>query len=383
MSHGSRFHFELPSIPEFSFFQDGDLFADYRAFWQFLRRYSKNRTYQQFRKFEVFKDSIVDLLYKNRGRNVRPFMHLGTIGLVFVVITIGPVVFAQSSDQAPDAEAGVLVAEAYESFSTQASSEVQQYRGGEITEHVVTEGETLDDVAIRFNLQPETLRWENNLGSSEKITTGQVLRILPIDGVRHKVSRGETIYTVGKKYGLDSEEAQRIVDYPFNEFRDDDFGLVTGQYLMVPGGVPAQRGNPAPALQFTPVFTPSAGAVAGSGNYGWPAAGRITQGYFFYHKAIDIASGSGGPILAADSGTVVVAGWADNSGYGNRVMIDHSNGDITLYGHMSVVQVQVGQTVNRGDLLGQMGSTGRSTGTHLHFEIRRAGQLLNPLAFLQ
>ena len=115
----------------------------------------------------------------------------------------------------------------------------------------------------------------------------------------------------------------------------------------------------------------------------WPASGRITQGYRFYHKAIDIANHGGGPILAADSGTVLQASWLDNTGYGIRIMIDHGNGYVTLYAHLSRVRVTPGQTVNRGDVIGDMGSTGRSTGTHLHFEIRRGGALDNPLNFLR
>ena len=123
--------------------------------------------------------------------------------------------------------------------------------------------------------------------------------------------------------------------------------------------------------------------MSATGNFVWPAAGRITQGYKFYHKAIDIANGGGGNILAADSGTVIVAGWMDNAGYGNRIIIDHGNGYLTLYAHLSLVQVKVGQTVNPGDVIGQMGSTGRSTGTHLHFEIRKGGVLESPLNYLK
>lgn len=374
---------QIPELPEFQFFRDVDLTVEVGQFWAFIRRYTRIRGYDQFRRFEIFKDQLVDLLYKNRGRNVRPFMHVGTIGLVFVVITLGPVIFQNQNQGDAEGEGGVLVAAAFESFSTNESSEVQQYRGGEIVEHVLADGETVEDLAIRYNVTPETILWENDLRKSADAQTGEVLRILPVDGVRHKVSRGETIYTVGKKYGLDTEEVQRIVDYPFNEFRDDEFSLVAGQFLMVPGGAPVAARQSAPRTRYAPFLTPDAGAVSGSGTYAWPAAGRITQAYFFYHRAIDIANRSGGNILAADSGTVVVAGWPDGLGYGNRVVIDHGNGDVTLYAHLSVLSVQVGQTVNRGDVLGLMGSTGRSTGTHLHFEIRRGNQLLNPLTMLQ
>lgn len=365
-----------------TFLFSSQLVKDIGLFMQFLRGYSKKKFYLVFRRFEILKDAIVDLLYKDRGRYVRPFMHVGTIGLVFAVITLGPVIFRSDDPAPPDAGAGVLTANAFDSFTTQYSSEVQQYRGGEVITHTVAEDETLADVAARYSLSEDTIIWENDLKRSAELQEGQILSILPVDGVRHKVNRGETIYSVGKKYGLDTQEVQRIVDYPFNEFRDDEFSLVTGQFILVPGGVPKSAG--VPQRTFAPVvqFTPGAGALTGSGSYVWPAGGRITQGYAFYHKAIDIANQGGGSIIAADGGTVVVAGWVDNSGYGNRVIIDHNNGDLTLYAHLSAVQVQVGQTVNRGDVVGQMGSTGRSTGVHLHFEIRRSGQLLNPLGFL-
>jgi murein DD-endopeptidase MepM/ murein hydrolase activator NlpD len=204
-----------------------------------------------------------------------------------------------------------------------------------------------------------------------------------VDGVRHKVKKGETIFTIAKVYGLDENQAQGIVNYPFNEFQDDEnFTLTVGQWLMVPDGVkPEEKAAPRPAIATR--LTPNAGTVSATGSFIWPASGLITQGYRFYHKAYDIANRAGGPILAADSGRVIVAGWPDNSGYGNRVIIDHGNGYVTLYGHLSLVQVQVGQTVNRGAVIGQMGSTGRSTGTHCHFEIRRNGVPEDPGIYLK
>jgi murein DD-endopeptidase MepM/ murein hydrolase activator NlpD len=226
-----------------------------------------------------------------------------------------------------------------------------------------------------------TLLWENDLTEKSTLKAGQELRILPVDGVRHKVVKGETIYTVAKKYGLDDSEAQVIVDYPFNEFLNDEtFELAIGQQLVVPGGEIQKAATP--PRQPKVVFTADAGAVSATGSFIRPAGGTVTQGYSFYHKAVDIANRSGGPILASDAGVVTVAGWVDNSGYGRRVMIDHGNGYVTLYAHLSAAQVQVGQRVNRGDVIGQMGSTGRSTGTHLHFEIRQGGVLLNPFSFL-
>lgn len=349
----------------------------------FLRSYIKIRGYRWFSGFEGGKDILVDLLYRQRGKYARPFLHFGTIALVFLVITLGPFILAQAEEENQrQASGGILAANAYgDSFNTLQSEEVRQYRGGEVIEYTVQDGDTLSSIAQKYGLDVSTILWENNLTEQSKLKPGQVLRILPVDGIRHKVQRGETIYTVAKKYGLDDSGAQSIVDYPFNEFLNDEtFELATGQFLMVPGGVKVNTPQ-APSRNLARL-TPDAGSVTATGSFVWPASGKITQGYAFYHKAIDIANRGGGSILAADAGTVVVAGWT-SSGYGNHIMIDHGNGYITLYGHLSAIQVKNGQHVNRGDVIGQMGSTGRSTGVHLHFEIRQGGVLLNPLSLLR
>lgn len=362
---------------------------DFGEFLVFLRSYTRRRFYGWFARFEVLKDIVVDLLYQKRGRYVRPFLHFGTIGLIFFVILVGPVIFSGDKDEfSGQVSRGVLSANAYSvGFTTQRAEEVRQFRGGEIMIHTVQDGETLSEIAERYGLKVETILWENDLTATAAIKPGKELRILPVDGVRHKVAKGETIFTIAKRYGLDNSQAQVIVDYPFNEFLDDEtFALAVGQYIMVPNGVPPKKVQPiSPGSGKTVANlrnTPDAGTVSPFGNFIWPAQGIITQNYSFYHKAIDIANRAAGPILAADSGTVTVAGWPDSSGYGNRVMIDHGNGYVTLYAHMSVVQVVPGQRVNRGDVLGQMGSTGRSTGTHLHFEIRQGGAVYDPLGYL-
>lgn len=367
--------------------------GELKEFAQFVRRYFRVRGYAWFSQFEEAKGVLVDLLYKQRGKYARPFLHFGTIALVFLVITFGPFILASTTEdeQQNQASQGVIsTARAYGTgFETLQAEDVRQYRSGEIITHVVQDGETLSSIAERYGLQVTTIIWENDINEKANLKPGQELRILPVDGIRHKVARGETIYTIAKKYGLEDEaEAQKIVNYPFNEFLNDEtFELATGQFIVIPDGIevaaPVAQRQIAQGSRTGATITPDAGAVTATGSFVWPASGRITQGYRFYHKALDIANRSAGPILAADSGTVVVAGWVDNSGYGNRVMVDHGNGMVTLYAHLSVVQVKVGQRVNRGDILGQMGSTGRSTGIHLHFEVRTGGVQQNPSNYLR
>jgi LysM repeat protein len=206
----------------------------------FLKWYFKARGYRWFARFERIKDSLVDLLYQKRGRYTRPFLHLASLSFVFIALTIGPMLFntVEENGQQEDLR-GISITQAYgPNFYTQQAEEVQQYRGGEIITHYVQEGETLESIAQRYGLQVETILWENNLLKTAPIKPGQELRILPIDGVRHKVSKGETIYSVGKKYGLEGSQIQMLVDYPFNEFLNDEtFELATGQFIMVPEGI--------------------------------------------------------------------------------------------------------------------------------------------------
>jgi len=119
----------------------------------------------------------------------------------------------------------------------------------------------------------------------------------------------------------------------------------------------------------------------GTGRFQWPVLGTVTQGYWWGHRALDLGAGTGSPVYAADGGFVSFAGWTD-IGYGNLVVIDHANGYATYYAHLSAFRVYVGQSVQRGRLIGLVGSTGNSTGPHLHFEIRYNSSLLNPGVYL-
>ena len=353
-------------------------------FWQFLKVYSNFlfwRGYRGFRVFESGKDIIARLLYRQRGRFSQPFLHAAMAGLTALGITLAPVLAnslpsSSTNELANQAPSQVIREITSDDTTTKESDKVRDT----VQNYLVQPGYTVSKIAVDRGVDTDTIRWANNLSSVDDIKPGQSLRILPVSGVVHKVVRGETIFSIAKKYATGS---QGIVDYPFNTFVDDEtFSLAVGQELIVPDGKMPNI-QPWSPTRYVAATTPNAGAVSATGRFIWPIGGTITQRFAWYHKGADIATAYGTPILAADAGRVVVAGWPANEGYGNRVMIDHGNGYTTLYAHMASISVSAGQTVNRGDKIGLEGSTGRSTCPHLHFEVRKNGVPVNPFDYLK
>ena len=231
-----------------------------------------------------------------------------------------------------------------------------------ISVYVVRSGDTLYEIAKMFDVTVNTIAWANNI-QGRLIHEGQELVILPITGVRHTVAEGETLASIAKKYEGDLEE---IANY--NELATNT-SLAVGQLVIVPDGVMA---TPPSSIFSAPLRGGSGPSIAGY--YVWPVAGgALTQGLHGYN-GIDIGAPSGTRILAAAVGTVILAkgggGW--NGGYGNYVVIRHDNGTQTLYAHMSQVLTTVGTRVQQGSAIGNVGSTGKATGSHLHFEVRGA-----------
>lgn len=359
------------------------LIKDFVAFFAAWYHLIKKWAYAAFVRFESAKDVLVGFLYRQRGRFAKPFVHTSMMGLSAAGVMLAPIVasnhpsFLGTDSQNISAPIVLSASSQAEPESTDLSLKVRD----KILSYTVENGDTLSTIAKQFDISVNTILWQNDLTDNDTIRPGQVLEILPVTGIAHTVGRGDTIYSIAKKY---KANAQAIVDFPFNTFTDDEtFGLTVGQVLIVPDGVKPEA--PAIIAPLLPVaqFSPNVGVNPGTGQFIWPTTGVISQYFSWYHKAIDIANPTYPPIIAADSGVVIVAGWVDNTGYGNRVMIDHGNGYITLYGHMSRIIVSVGQRVGKGQLIGYVGSTGRSTGPHLHFEIRRkGGGFYNPLDFL-
>ena len=357
-----------------------------KNFLKFLAGYLIKRGTEFLEQFEAGKGVVVEGLVAKRGRYTRPFLHTGMTGLFLVGLLLAPVITqavgedpnAASGKGGLSAQAGVILGMGADSLDTTTSVSIKPRDS--VVIYLVQSGDTISSIANKFDVSIDTLRWQNDLKSIDAIKPGDKLEVPPVTGMIHKVKRGETIFSIAKKYDV---TAQQIINWPFNSYADDEtFELAAGQVLVVPDGV-----KPAEILwdpkRYVAQTTPNAGAVSATGQFIWPAGGTISQRYVWYHRGIDIANKSGPLILAADSGKVTMVGWPDAGGYGNRVMIDHGNGFQTLYAHLSGISVTAGQTVNRGDVIGRMGSTGRSTGTHLHFEIRTGGSIVNPLEYLK
>lgn len=354
-----------------------------------------------FNSFEGVKSLAVVKMYQQRGKYATIFVHTGVVTVMALGVALGPtlivdtdqsravissalgnrIVFAENPADEKAADGRQVLGETVTASDIPTMTQISDKPRSEDVEYVVLEGDTLGKIAEKFGVSQDTIKWANpDTKQWKTIKVGAKLFVPPITGVIHTVKSGETIYSISKKYNAD---AQSIVDFPFNTFTNDEtFALAVGQRLVVPDGVmPVESVSP---QAVTPIGrTADAGAVSATGSWIWPAAGRITQPFRPWHKGLDIANHNGGSILAADAGTVAVAGW-DKTGYGNKVVIDHGNGFITLYAHLSRIDVVAGQRVNRGNQVGMMGSTGRSTGTHLHFEIRFAkGGNADPLGQLK
>jgi len=355
--------------------------ADLGEFARVLANYLHRRLFRSFYKFESAKDVVVGGLVSKRGKYVRPFLHSSMTGLILIGLALAP--FLQSALPQDKGEAmgiggavlgNTTVAEA--ATTTQISIKPRD----SVVTYLVQPGDTVSGIAQKFGISTDTIRWQNDLKSIEAIKPGQKLGIPPVSGVVHKVKRGETIYSIAKKYSVD---AQAVVNWPFNNYTDDEiFALAVGQLLIVPDGIKPDEVLWDPTSRLAIRQTPDAGAVSPTGQFIWPASGQITQYFRWYHPAIDIANKGAPDALAADSGTVIVAGMPDRWGYGIRVIIDHGNGFQTLYAHLQSIYVQPGQTVTRGSAIGKMGSSGRSSGIHLHFEIRKNGVAHDPLGYL-
>lgn len=226
-----------------------------------------------------------------------------------------------------------------------------------ISTYVVREGDTLSQIADMFGVSVNTIKWANDI--SGPIRPGQRLIILPVSGVRHTVKKGDTLTSIAKAYKGDADEIAR-----YNGIT----ALSVGEVILIPNGQEAFE--PAP-IKVAAKSASSASAASYSSYYAHPLPGGVKTQGVHGTNGVDIAAPIGTPIVASAAGEVIIANAGGyGQGYGSYVVVKHDNGSQTLYAHMSRVGVGIGETVNKGEVIGYVGTTGRSTGPHLHFEIR-------------
>jgi LysM repeat protein len=273
----------------------------------------------------------------------------------------------------------------------------------EVVKYTVQAGDTVFGIAEKWGLKPQTILWANYYtlrDDPHNLQPDQSLNILPVDGAYYEWQPGDGLNGVAKFFGVNAEE---IISYPSNQLDAAAIGdyanpnIKAGTWLIVPGGsrqfiswsapIGVTRDNPAVARQMGPgaCGTIQDGAV-GFGSFIWPAAKHYISGFDYSpetnHRGLDIAGGVTEGAYAADAGVIVYAGWND-WGYGNMIVIDHGNGWQTLYAHLGSINVVCGMSVGQGAMVGLIGSTGRSSGPHLHFEMMHTQYgKVNPWSYL-
>ncbi len=254
----------------------------------------------------------------------------------------------------------------------------------QISTYVVQSGDSISEIADRYDVSINTIRWANNIPKNQGVKVGQKLVILPITGLRHKVAKGDTIASIAKKYKADVKDIESYNNLDSNE------DLIAGTMIIIPDGelaitqtqiatIKAKSGGKSTDAQYKSALvkiSKNNTTDVNDGYYARPVqtnGGNIrkTQGYHGPYNGVDIGAPIGTPIYAMADGVVILARVSGyNGGYGGITIIQHDNGTQTVYAHQSAINVEAGQQVNKGQMIGKVGNTGRSSGPHLHFEIR-------------
>lgn len=261
-------------------------------------------------------------------------------------------------------------------------------------------GDTIEKIAAKFNITQDTIVWNNDVGYINRLEVGTPLTILPIDGILYTPSSDETIQQIADKFKV---SAYSIIDSEYNKLQSATPSLLlpaNSLRIMIPGGVSKKVAiywkptiNTLPAAAGAKgggqiSFGGGAGSCGyqsnggGDGSLGYPVQNyTFIRGFTSYHSGVDLAKPTGSPVVAAGAGTVIFAGWSD-WGYGYAIVIAHTPKLMTLYGHLSQIAVSCGQVVARAAYIGAVGSTGNSSGPHLHFEIRENQVPVDPVSVM-
>ncbi len=309
-----------------------------------------------------------------------------------------------SAQNSTDAARQALLQQQQNGQGTAGPAQQQTDRTPIFYEYKVQNGDTVTGIAARFGISTRYITWNNVdiISDVDALAPGMTLQIPSVEGIIHSVRFGETVSEIAARYDA---KARDIVEFRANGLAGDPNRLRDGSLILVPGGrvvplAPVTRPTPAPTAapassrpaapaSSRPTTPPPAAAPAttttttSSAGWVWPGTGPLTSPFGPSHPlGIDIGTGYGGAIVAARDGTVTFAGGNPCCSYGYHVIIAHDGAYETLYAHLSSITVQIGQKVRAGEIIGYSGTSGRVTGPHLHFELRRNGAHQNPSAFL-
>lgn len=359
-----------------------------------------------YKQFDTVKDNIVKRMFWGRGSFLRYVVQTAMV-VVAMILGLSYVYRAPAITNANEGDLDYISVPEGDLVVMNATLNTLTPKDRErraVEVYTVMQGDTLSNIAAKFEISIESIKWANNL-TGDIVKPGQELDIPPANGVLITVKKGDTLASVSKKY---EGNEQAIADF---NWLDYPFILNEGQQIFIPDG---RMPSPVVTKPSTIAKAPST-YVSGSSNptgnissgvadpnvgkfLSWPVAGGTAFISQYYkgsiHRGIDIADRNLPNLVAAAGGTVIFAGcsgycpplgstWG-GSGYAWSVQIDHGNGYSTWYAHMKNIYVRSGQTVSRGQAIGQMGSTGRSTGPHVHFELRKGtayGSQINPLPY--
>lgn len=336
---------------------------------------------------------MFSLKTKNAVRKYPFLIIFSVVGIICLAISLHTVI-AQSYEPLVKDESVILGATPLENTDQGSDAKTEDILGSDdrpiITTYTVSPGDTLSGIANKFDISVNTIRWANDLSEKSSIRVGQKLTILPVTGIQYTVKKGDTISGIATKFDV-SQSA--ILEY--NDL-DSENKIVPGLEMIIPDGEPIPAPKPVVKKVTTSKINQSSTSVSetvikpvesekvsetikSNDYYIVPVLGsRLSQG-LHDKTAVDMSTPVGTTVRASASGVVATVkdgnNW--NGGYGYYLIIKHDNGTETLYAHLSRIDVEVGQSVSQGEAIALSGNTGRSTGPHVHFEVRGA---TNPFA---